>query len=200
MQAIRRLMAIVVLLVPLGAGTAAAQSWWSLTYQPAVPTSNTKEFADNFAWRGVGVDFKKQVKPAVTVGLSFGWQVFSQETDEVVSAFGVDVSGDQFRYVNAWPMLANVSYFLGKEGGPRPYLSANVGGYLMEHRLEIGLVAIEETNFHFGFAPEAGVAIPLQSNVSAVLSGRYNYALSAGSVDDQSYLSFGVGFAWSHGY
>jgi hypothetical protein len=200
MQAIRRLLLAAALLVTLGTGTATAQSWWAVSYQPAVPLSNTKDFTDAFAWRGVGFDFKKQVKPSVTVGLSFGWQVFSEETDEVVSAFGVDISGDQLRYVNSWPLLANVSYFFGREGGPRPYLSANVGGYIMEHRLEIGLSAIEETNFHFGFGPEAGVAIPVQPNVFAVLNGRYNYALSAGSVDDQSYLSFGLGFAWTHGY
>jgi hypothetical protein len=44
------------------------------------------------------------------------------------------------------------------------------------------------------------VAIPVQPNVAAVLSGRYNYALAAGSVDDQAYLSIGLGLAWTHGY
>ena len=200
MQAIRRLMGVVFLLVPLGTGTAAAQSWWALTYQPAVPLSNTKDFTDNFGWRGVGVEYKRQVKPNLTLGLSFGWQVFDQQTDDVVSAFGVDLSGDQFRYVNSWPLLANASYFFGTQGRARPYLGANVGAYLMEHRLEVGLYALEETNLHFGFAPEAGVAFPVRPNVSAVLNARYNYALSAGSVDDQSYLTFGLGLAWSHGY
>ncbi|HEY7502864.1 MAG TPA: hypothetical protein VH700_02105 [Gemmatimonadales bacterium] len=200
MQPIRRVVGMVLLLALLGSGTAAAQWWTSLSYQPAAPLSNTKDFTDNFGWRGVGLDFKKQVKPNLTAGLSFGWQVFDQQTDDVVSAFGVDISGDQFRYVNSFPLLANVSYFLGKEGGPRPYVSANVGAYVMEHRLEIGLYAIEETNLHFGFAPEAGVAIPVQPNVAAVLSGRYNYALAAGSVDDQAYLSIGLGLAWTHGY
>ena len=200
MPAIRRLLGLVALLLPLGAGTAAAQSWWALSYQPAVPLSNTKDFTDAFAWRGVGLDYRKQVKPNVALGLSFGWQVFDEQTDEVVPAFGVDISGDQFRYVNSFPLLANVSYFLGKEGGPRPYVSANVGAYVMEHRLEIGLFALEETNLHFGFAPEAGIAIPVQPNVAAVLSGRYNYALSAGLVDDQTYLSIGLGVAWTHGY
>ena len=171
-----------------------------VTYQPAVPLSNTKDFTDNFAWRGIGVDFKRQVKPNLTVGLSAGWQVFDQQTDEVVSAFGVDLSGDQFRYVNSWPILANASYFFGTQGRARPYLAANVGTYIMEHRLEVGLYAIEETNWHFGFAPEAGIAFPVRPNMAAVLNTRYNYALSAGSVDDQAYVTFSLGLAWSHGY
>jgi opacity protein-like surface antigen len=200
MQAIRGIVAFILLLAPLAVGPAEAQTWWAVTYQPAVPLSNTKDFTDNFGWRGIGVDFKRQVKPNLTLGLSFGWQVFDQQTDDVVSAFGVDLSGDQFRYVNSWPLLANASYFFGTQGRARPYLAANVGAYLMEHRLEVGLYAIEETNLHFGFAPEAGIAFPVRPNVAAVLNGRYNYALSAGSIDDQAYLSFSLGFAWTHGY
>lgn len=200
MQPIRRLVGMVLLLVPLATGTAAAQWWTALSYQPAAPLSNTQDFTENFGWRGIGLDFKKQVSSKVTAGFSFGWQVFDEQTDEVVSAFGVDISGDQFRYVNSFPLLVNLSYFLGKQGGLRPYLGANVGGYVIEQRLELGLYAIEETNLHFGFAPEAGLAIPVQPNVAAVLSGRYNYALSAGFVEDQTYLSIGLGIAWTHGY
>ena len=36
--------------------------------------------------------------------------------------------------------------------------------------------------------------------MAAVLNSRYNYALAAGSVDDQSYVTFSLGLAWSHGY
>ena len=201
MQAIRRIMVVLLLARARGrTGAGAAPTWYGFQWQPGVPLSNTKEFTDEFGWRGVGLDFKKQMKPNVAVGLSFGWQVFDQQTDQVVSAFGVDISGDQFRYVNSFPMLANVSYFFGKEGGARPYVTANVGTYVMEHQLDIGLYSIHETNWHFGFAPEAGLAFPVRPNLAGVLSGRYNYALSAGSADDQSYVSFGLGLAWTHGY
>jgi opacity protein-like surface antigen len=200
MQARRGFVFSLLLLMPLSVATAQSRSWWGVSFQPAIPLSNTKEFTDNFAWRGVGVDFKKQIKPNVAVGLSFGWQVFDEQTDDVVSAFGLDISGDQFRYVNSWPILANVSYFFGKEGHARPYVAGNVGTYIMEHQLEIGLYAIHETNWHFGFAPEAGVAFPLHSNVTAFVNSRYNYTLAAGSVDDQSYLSFSLGVAWAQGF
>ena len=199
MRAIRRFLPFL-LLMPLGAVPVQAQSWWAVTYAPSVPLSNTKTFADNASWRGINVEYKKAIKENVTAGLSFGWHVFDEQTDEVVSAFGVDISGDQFRYVNSFPMLANVSYFLGKPGNLRPYLAANVGTYVLEQRMDIGLYSIHETNWHFGFGPEAGLAIPVRPGLSAVVSSRYNYALSAGNVDDQSYVSFGLGLAWTHGY
>jgi len=199
MNAIRRLLGVVVLCL-LGAGPVQGQSWYALTYQPAQPLSNTQDFTSTFGWRGIGLDYRAQVKPNFALGLSFAWQVFDEQTDEVVSAFGVDLSGDQFRYVNSFPMLANASYFFGKPGGLRPFLGANLGAYVMQHRLDVGLYTIEETNVHFGFGPEAGLAIPIRPELAAVLNTRFNYALSAGSVDDQSYVSFGLGLAWTHGY
>ena len=156
--------------------------------------------ADNASWRGINLEYKKAVKENVTAGLSFGWHVFDEQTDEVLSGFGVDISGDQFRYINSFPLLANVSYFLGKPGGVRPFIGADVGVYIMEHRLDIGLYSIHETNAHFGFGPEAGFAYPIKPNMSLLLTGRYNYALSAGSVDTQQYLNFGIGFAWNQGF
>lgn len=196
----RRIPGLLLLLMPIGVLPAGAQVWNSLTYQPAQPLSNTQDFTGGFSWRGIGYDIKKFVKPNLATGLSLGWQVFDQQTDEVISAFGVDVSGDQFRYVNSFPILANASYFFGTHGRPRPYLGANVGVYVMEHRLDVGLYTIHETNVHFGLAPEAGIAFPVRENLAAVLNGRYNYAFSAGSVDDQSYVTFGIGVAWSKGF
>ena len=118
MRAIRRIVGFVLLLLPLGSGgaQAQAQSLYALTYQPAVPLANTKDFTDNFAWRGIGLDYKRLVTPTIALGLSLGWHVFDQQTDEVVSAFGVDVSGDQFRYVNSFPILVNASYVFGTPG------------------------------------------------------------------------------------
>ena len=197
MTRLRRILALALLVGPLGAEALPAQTWYVLSYQPAQPLANTQDFTGNFAWRGIGFDFKKQVKPSLTVGLNFGWQVFEEQTDETVSAFGVDISGDQFRYVNSFPILANVSYFFGSQGRTRPYVAANVGTYIMEHQLEIGLYALHETNWHFGFGPEAGIAFPVRSDLAAVLSSRYNYALAAGNTDDQSYVSFGLGVAWT---
>jgi len=187
------------LLTTLVALPARAQSWYALTYQPAQPLGNTQDFTDNFGWRGIGFDFKKMIKPKLALGISAAWQVFDHQTDQVVSAFGVDISGDQFRYINSWPFLANINYFFGSQGKARPYVAANVGAYVIEQRMDIGLYSIHETNVHFGLGPEAGVAIPMQRHLAAFMNARYNYAFSAGSIDDQSYVSFGVGVAWTHG-
>ncbi|MDF3053055.1 MAG: OmpW family [Geminicoccaceae bacterium] len=197
MRTIRRMLGVLILLLPLATVSARAQVWHSLTYQPAQPLSNTEDFTEGFTWRGAGYDLKKFLQPDLAVGLSLGWHVFDEQTDEVISAFGVDVSGDQFRYVNSWPILINATYFLGTPGRTRPFVTGHLGMYVMEHRIDVGLYSIRDTKVHFGLAPEAGVAFPVGGNLAAVLSGRYNYAFSANDIPQQSYVTVGIGLAWS---
>jgi hypothetical protein len=137
-----RFLSGLLLLTSLAALPVRAQSWYALTYQPAQPLGNTQDFTDNFGWRGIGFDFKKMIKPKLALGISAAWQVFDHQTDQVVSAFGVDISGDQFRYINSWPFLANINYFFGSQGKARPYVAANVGAYVIEQRMDIGLYSI----------------------------------------------------------
>src|SRR5262245_12384945 len=89
--------------------------------------------------------------------------------------------------------------FSVSQGKARPYVAANVGAYVIEQRMEIGLYSSHDTNVRFGLKPEAGLAIPMQRHLAAFMNARYNYAFAAGSVDDQSYVSFGLGVAWTHG-
>src|SRR3954453_6775350 len=137
MKAIRRFLGIAALGM-IAAAPLQGQSWYVLSFQPAQPLSNTQDFTSNFAWRGIGLDYKTQIKPNLAVGANFGWQVFDEQTDEVVSAFGVDLSGDQFRYVNSWPMLANITYLFGTAGGVRPSVQANLCAVVLNNPLGVG--------------------------------------------------------------
>jgi outer membrane protein W len=200
MRTMLKVVAATLLLAAVASAPAKAQGQWfyGLGYQVSIPLSNTKDFTENVSWRGASFEARKAIKPNLTVGLSLGWHVFDEETDEVVSFDNLDVSGDQLRYINSFPILLNAHKYFGQEGSMRPFVGLNAGGYVMEHRLEIGLVALEETNFHIGFAPELGFVFPLEGNSSIYLSGRYNYAFSAGNVDDQSYVGVTAGYAWSN--
>ena len=117
------------------------------------------------------------MKPNLTLGLSFGWHVFDEQTDEVVSAFGVD---HQRGSVPLHELVADPGerlLFLRKPGPGPPFLGANVGVYIMEHRLDIGLYTIHETNGISGSRPKPA-SLSDQAEHVAVLTGRYNYALA----------------------
>jgi hypothetical protein len=189
-------------LVLLSTGAARAQlppTLIGVSYQFSIPIGETSKYTAPVSWRGVGLDIASFVRPDLAVGLAFGWNVFFENTTSTLNIKGVDITGNQDRTLNVWPVLANARWFpkIATHADIQPYLGANVGGYIIERYLAIGLVASQETHFHFGLAPEIGVFF--QNPIGAVfLNARYNMAFAAGGVPFQQFLGFNLGYAWEH--
>ena len=174
-----------------------AQQWfWGMEYMVASPSSDTKDFANDFSWRNFGIEGRNLLKDNVSVGLYFGWNVFAEKTDTLITAFqGFDVSGVQYRYINAFPIMATAHYYFGRRRGIRPYVGGGLGTYHSKYRLEIGTVAFESNQWHLGVAPEVGVIIPVNWNARVMLNARYNYGLKSNDVT-LTYWTFGIGIGW----
>ena len=181
--------------------------WWygAVSYQASLPNGDTKEFAGNTSWRGVGLDFRKSVNATTTWGLFFGWNVFHERVNETIIGIEIDgnpgaITGLQDRTVNSFPMMLNVHKYFGSEGGTRPFIGINAGGFIMNQRFEIGLRMLDETQWQWGGAPEIGVVIPAGYSSKIILNAKYYYALTGDSIlgdsINHSYFTFGVGFAW----
>jgi outer membrane protein W len=184
------------LAIGLSGAEAAAQEYFvGISYGAATPLSDTKDFTNSVSFRGLGVEGRAVLNPNVTVGLAFGWNVFDDQVSTVAAVGPADVSGTQFRYINAFPLLANAHYYFGRPGGVRPYVGGNIGAYAMERRTDLGLYGVDNTTWHFGLAPEAGFVVPA-GLVSLFLNTRYNYAAAAGDLGSQSYWGFNIGIAW----
>ena len=189
-------------LVSLSAGelNAQYQEWWTaITYQGGLAAGDTKEFTDEFSWRGLGLEARTMVKPNVSVGGFVGWNVFKGEEDGTISLGGADVSGFQSRFVNAVPLLvtAHVYSNSSRRDGMRPYIGGGIGTYWIENRLELGRTGLEVDNWHFGLTPEVGFILPAQNQVEGYFSVKYNYAFEAGGLT-HSYWTFGIGIAASN--
>jgi len=190
---------LVLLILCLSFG-ASGQDWLNgVTYQISFPLSDTKDFANKTSFRGVGLDFRKFVKQDVTVGLAADWNVFHEVTDEMIDLNKVNperygnVSGTQNRIVNAFPILATVHYYLGQDNLFN--IGLGVGTYYVKNRLEIGVVAINDDNWHFGLAPEIGFKKLVGYTTNFFVSAKYNYAFKANETQP-SYVALKVGFLW----
>jgi hypothetical protein len=98
--------------------------------------------------------------------------------------------------------LRRAGQALGQDGQTRPYVALHAGAYWVQQDLELGLYRYTETNWHFGVAPEFGVNFPTGNATSVYFNGRYHYLFPSGeylggSSLTLSYLSLGVGFAWT---
>ena len=85
------LLVLVCFLIPQNQGF--AQKWFgAATYQISFPTGDTKNFTDNTSFRGFGLDFRYTLNKSTTVGMTFGWNVFYERTNETFE-LGTENSG-----------------------------------------------------------------------------------------------------------
>ena len=179
----------------LSAGGSAQQWFWGFEYMVSSSAGDTKDFSSEFSWRNFGIEGRNLIEDNFSVGPYFGWNVFAQKTDTLISFAGADVNGTQFHYVNAFPVMATGHYYFGRRRGVRPYLGVGLGTYYVEKRLEIGTVAFQTRDWHLGVMPDVGVIIPVNYNVRAMLNVRYNYGFPAGG-NKVTYWTFGIGIGW----
>jgi outer membrane protein W len=173
--------------------------YWGATYSTALPLGDQKTFTggdggQSFSFRGATIEGRKILNENVSAGLSFGWQVFNR-TGVLTSELGnFALTGNQFRYTNAFPMFANMHYYLGQKGGTRPYIGAGVGTIYEERRVDVNLYSFSQDTWHFAVAPEVGLVFPMGWVVRGVLSVRYHYGFKANDFTPQ-YFTFSLGLA-----
>ncbi len=187
-----------VALLLVAAGEVRAQDWfWGGTYSMSLPLSKTKDFNDGYSFRGVTVEGRKVINENYSTGVTFGWHVMNeQSSNKTVEFENGAMTGDFFTYTNSFPIMLNAHYYLGRSGGIRPYAGASAGAAIVERRAEVGLFALEETNFHFAAAPEVGFYVPFGWYGSGLLlSARWHFMTKAGSTPSQQYVTFNIGFA-----
>ena len=198
-----RAIAVALLLVLASSAEAKAQDWWwQFSYNMATTAGETRDFVDSFSFRGVGFQGRKMMNFNNTWSLGFdlGWQVFNDKgfgSSVVAEEQRGVITGTAYRYINTFPLLMNAHYYLGNRergrSGSLGFVGLNAGVYYIEARTEAGLFAVTTDNWHFGAAPEVGIAFPAGRTV---LTGtvRYNWTAESGGVDYQ-YWSFNVGIA-----
>lgn len=176
-----------------------AQSVVEVSYQTALPMGEFSDLISNFSGRGMGLEYQYLVDDELGIGLKLGWNVFTDVGSDneiyMTERNGSDVTlrGKKYDYVNVYPIMANVTYYIGTDDlDVRPVLSLGVGGMVINHRTDMGLFTTSEQNFHFGMSPKIGVDIPAGS-VSVVPSITYNYAPPANDSITFSYIGFNLG-------
>jgi hypothetical protein len=195
-----------ILLPPLGAQT---RLLGLFTYDVSVPFGSVKAFTKaNRSWRGISGQVRVFLKPSLSLGLYSGLQVFHGVTAETIAIDLKDtyqgaITGKQFRYANCVPIMLGLHYYTAKDYQTQAFFGLNAGAIAIEEKVAIGLFSLKDLRWHFGFAPEIGVTIPLGYNASITVDLKYNYAFGAsrafsGSTPAYSYLSLSIGLGYNY--
>lgn len=197
-----------VLFAPLKAADAITILAWNISF----PFEESKEFSqDSESFLGVALEYRAFFHPNISIGAYAGWQVFNGETTRTIhvetegdNAYKADITGKQFRYINSFPIMLNLHYYIGSSRGAQAYVGVGAGTMIIEERVELGVVAAKHTRWHIALAPEFGFKIPLGYNSSGLASVKYHYAFPAKGITGEkyphSYFSVNIGFSWDHNF
>jgi hypothetical protein len=172
-----------------------------VSYAVAIPTGETRDYISDGSFRGFEFEGRRFIRPNLSLSLSWQGSTFNEAVDGTFAIPNGHISGHQHRIIYAWPFLAKAHYYFGRPtvygGDAVPFVGIGAGAYWIRQSLETGVLAIEETNWHFGFSPEAGVLIPAAGANDVVLSAGYHYAFESGDWGPHSYwtVKLGVGFS-----
>lgn len=175
-----------------------AQDWsFGLEWGANVSSGDLNDYIDKMSWRNFGLDVRNYRSENWSLALSAGWHVFDQKlSNETAQIPNGAITGTQIRYVNTIPILLNGQYYFGERyARSRPFVGLGIGPMYGLQRLEIGIVALEKSNWHFAIAPEVGYAIgtgPL-GDTQVVFRGAMYQAFTSGenlAGDEAEYTYF----------
>lgn len=168
-----------------------------ISYNMALPTAGTSDYISAFSFRGIGIDTRHFIKEDFSIGFSGSWNVFNEELENYTSTEGtVTVHGSQYRYLNAFPLLVNLSYYKGDADKLRYYGGVGIGTMHANQRTYIGIYALELNTWHFSMAPELGILYPVSEKIILNFNLRYYFAFKSGSASSISYLGINVGIGF----
>ena len=193
---------LAVLLLGILPASALAQSNIRLSYEVAIPYGPTRDFIDRFSSRGAHLDMSLEVAPAFNFELSLGWNLFNAAKTGVLHiSDGRDVSGKQFRYLNAIPAMGGFAFHIPLRGGGRIWFGASAGGAYIERLVDVGMGTYSRSQWQWGVMPQIGIAfgIDRKAGTAIFFSGRWEYYWEQAGVPKQSWFGIGVGFLFGAG-
>jgi hypothetical protein len=176
---------------------------FSLGYDFSIPLPDSKDFVSNASYVGFELKGKRYINPNMSVNLTMGWNVFFEESQELISLKNAEISGKQNRYINTMPMLLGVQYYIGNNKS-KPYVGLNTGFLYSIRRLQIGIY--EETNNEWRFMMQSEAGCVININRSSDVSFGVSYSYAFPSTSDllnkkvaESWFSFKLSYGWRYG-
>jgi len=194
---------VAALFVALGlarAAPASAQVLGGLTYSWSSPVGDlSRDFISNDSWLSFSVEGRRFINPNATIGVSLGYTAFYETTTDAIFFPGGTVSGEQYRSLNVFPLMATGHLYSKAGGRIQTYIGLGVGVFYMKQLMDIGPGTVETTNWIMGFAPELGFILNKGANTEFAIFGKYNYPANAGKFlggESASYQYFSVGLSF----
>jgi len=174
------------------------ESYMSLQYSVSFGTGDLGDYISAASWRGALLEYRSAVKGKLMVGVDLGWNVFYEKKDYDTYSVGTEsLSGIQYRYQNAVPILVAADYLiLSSESLVKPYVGLGIGTIYNERSTDMGMYRWKENPWQFALKGELGLLYELSYRSSVKFAAKYYNGFKSNSLDGQSYFSLNLGMAW----
>lgn len=174
-----------------------------VSYPISFPFGDLQEYNNQPSFSGISLEYLKSVKSGLGVGVEVGWHLFHQKENEKTYTEGTQsITGTQFRYTNAVPLLAQAKFFKSTTGSMMPYAGLGVGTLYVNRSTDFGLYRFTNETWQFCLRPEVGVVFRSSKNpgIGGMIGVKYYAGFGTDDLDAQSYLSINIGFVATSGY
>jgi outer membrane protein len=174
------------------------ESYMSLQYSVSFGSGDLGDYISAASWRGALLEYRSPVKTNLMVGVDLGWNVFYEKKDYDTYTVGTEsLSGIQYRYQNAVPILVSADYLILSESLLKPYVGLGIGTLFSERATDMGMYRWVQNPWQFALKGEVGVLYELSYRNSVKFAAKYYNAFKSNSLDGQSYFSLSLGMAWA---
>jgi opacity protein-like surface antigen len=171
----------------------------NVTYGMAVPLGNTADYIRNTSFRGASLEIGTAFTENFSIGIGGSWHVFYQDrgytTIELSNTSAL--SGKQYRYINAFPIMAIGRYLFNSQGKFTPFIGTGLGTAYVEERTDIGSVPFESSAWHAAVAPEVGAIVEVGYRTNLFVNARFTNAFKSDDMENLSMAGLNLGITYS---
>ncbi len=177
----------------------AQNSMTSLQYSMGFGTGDMSNFIGSASFRGATFEWRKNVNPNVGVGIEAGWNVFYTSKPSDSYEYGnATLTGKQWRYQNAVPLLAAADYYFSPGEKFNPFVGLGLGTMYSRRNTDMAQYTIEQDAWHFAVRPEVGFMYQVNDGFALLAALKYYNGFGAGDLKStQSYLTLNLGLAFT---
>ena len=158
------------------------------------------DYIDKQSFRGINLEWGKEIKPNLIASLETGWNVFYKDVPEQVYTEGTaSFSGKQFRYTNSVPIIVGAKWVLKSSNNLVPYAGLGLGTMYSDRSTDFGLYRISTDAWQFCVRPELGITFKSRNGPAAMLGVKYYSSFNSSDLDGQSFLTVNIGVVFPYG-
>jgi opacity protein-like surface antigen len=174
----------------------AQESFYSIQYSMGFGMGDLKEFNESASFRGMSLEYRYMMQPSIGVGLETGYNLFYDRMDYATYTQGTQsLSGIQYRYTHAVPVLAAFDYYLKPDTQVNPFIGLGVGTLYTYRDLDMGMFTMESDVWQFALRPQVGAIISTPA-ADLIIGAKYFSGFKANDTEGQSYFTINVGLVF----